>query len=536
MIAVNKIVLKIYIIFFFIVLLINYLLLNQYIFSYLNNTIPLFKILRKQNNKTIHINKKYPIKYNDYNIEMDKNEDFYRTNYFYLMPGKNCPNKKIKTIFFKPKYPTFPYKYITFQEKNISLKSKEEIQPTAFTQTKNEIREFFLKKLGFFMDTKMNSYNLYIAPYNINYTLEKGINHYFVDKYQKINRFFNYQEYVSKSLLYNNYKELENIFPLDYNFMLETYSYPEQKEAIEKKFKGYYLKSEKDIWMIKPKLGSLGNKVTILKNFSNINLKNYIITKYLYKPFLIKGFKNDFRFHGLVSSIKPLKLYLYNEGFVRLASEKYNISLSDLNNKFAILTNIHINIKNKKKYKYPINISNLEDSNLWNFETFGKYCEKNNINYTKIFIEISDIFIKTMISVREKIVKYIENNKYDSSNFFHLIGFDIIFDQNLKPYLLEMNRRCSFRNNNEAEKFYAFNIIADTLNIVGIRTINKNNEYKNKNDLLKENLEESLCELDRPRGGYKLIFPLKNNFKKYKKFFGKNISKEDQLLWKNLIE
>ena len=180
----------------------------------------------------------------------------------------------------------------------------------------------------------------------------------------------------------------------------------------------------------------------------------------------------------------------------------------------------------------------MEESNLWNLETFRKYCARNNINYDKLNNEIADIFIKMILSVREKIIKEIERNKLQSSNFYHLIGFDIILDENLKPYLLEANRLCGFRDDNDAEKYYTFNIIADTLNIIGIRPKNLNvvNESKKKKDLLKENLEESLCELDRPRGGYELILPMKNNVDKYKKFFGENIPEEDLELWKQLIE
>ena len=320
--------------------------------------------------------------------------------------------------------------------------------------------------------------------------------------------------------------------------MLETYSYPEDKIIINKKFTNYTLSRNDDVWMIKPTMGSLGLKISILTNFSKINLKSYLITKYLYNPHLIKGFKYDLRFHGLVSTIKPLKLYLYNEGLVRLASEKYNFSITNPDNRYTFLTNLFINKKNKNKFIYPKNLPNMEESNLWNLETFQKYCARNDINYTQIFTEVGDIFIKMMITVREKIINYIKINDLEYSNFYHLIGFDIILDENLKPYLLETNRRCGFRDDNDAEKYFTYNIVADTLNIIGIRSkkFNVVNEQKNKEDLLKENLEESICELDRPRGGYKLIFPLKNNVEKYKKFFGNNISEEDQEFWKQLIE
>ena len=452
-----------------------------------------------------------------------------------MVPDKFCPIQELKTYFFKPKYPKLIYNYIKFQDKNISLEVVKKYKPTAFTDEKKGVRDRFLNQLGFKLESKMKSFNLYKVPYKFGSSFINKIKQFITNKFQKINRFLNYQEYVSKSLLYLNYKKIRDKYPLDFDYMFETYSFPEEKEAILRKFRNYSIKKDNDLWMIKPKLGSLGSKIRLLKDISSINLRNYILTKYLKNPYLIRGYKNDFRFHGLVTSIKPLKLYLYNEGLVRLASEKYNSSISSNQNDFAILTNIFINKKNKVNYKYPINISNIEDSNLWNLETFQNYCENNNINYNKMFSEVGDIFIKTMLSVRKKIIGNIEKYKLNYSNFYHLIGFDIIFDENLKPYLLEANRRCSFRYDNVAEKFYAYNIMADTLNIVGIIP-NFKFDYQIKKKDLKDILEQSLCELSRPRGGYKLIFPLKNNINKYKKLFGENIPEEDELLWKNLIE
>ena len=531
---------KNYIIGFLIIFLIISLCFNSYLYLNLNKTKT--HHLRGSENviRKSAISSNNFIKYNTYNISIESIEDFYMSENLFLLPGKNCPNPDIKTYFFKPKYPRFIYEHIKFQEKNFSLQFVNDSfnKPTVYTEDKSEIREIFFKRMGLELSTKMKAHNLYSSPYSITKELQKDINNNIIDKYQKVTRFYNYQEYVSKSLLYYNYKEFENKFPDDYNFMLETFSYPEEKGKIEKKFKNYTLGKKDDVWMIKPNMGSLGLKISILTNYSDIKLQNYLITKYLHNPHLIKGYKYDLRFHGLVSTIKPLKLYLYNEGLVRLASEKYNFNVSDPQNKYAYLTNLFINKKNANKFIYPRNLPNMEDSNLWNLETFQKYCARNNINYDKLKDEVSDIFIKMMISVREKIIKNIEKNKLESSNFYHLIGFDIILDENLKPYLLETNRRCGFRADNDAEKYYTYNIVADTLNIIGLRPKNLNaaNEPRKEKDLLKENLEESLCELDRPRGGYELIFPLKNNVDKYKKFFGENIPKEDLELWKELIE
>ena len=530
---------KNYIIFFLVILLIISLFFNFYFFQNSQDKTTgesqpkVFSKIKKNKTKTDMV-------FNTYNIHMDNIEDFYSSENLILLPGNNCPNPNIKTFFFKPKYPLISSKYIKFQEKNISLKLRDETEnaPTVYTSETDELREIFLKKLGMKLNTKMSVDNLYMTTYMISRKFKNGINTVVNNKYQKINRFYNYNEYVSKSLLFINYKPFQEKFPNDYNYMLETFSYPDEKEEIEKKFKNYKLKKNDDVWMIKPNMGSLGLEISILTNFTDIKLKNYLITKYLHNPHLIKGYKYDLRFHGLVSTIKPLKLYLYNEGLVRLASEKYNFSITSPHNKYTFLTNLFINKNNKNKFIYPKNMKNMERSNLWNLETFQKYCARNNINYDKLISEVGDIFIKMMLTVRAKLINSIEKTKLQCSNFYHLIGFDIILDENLKPYLLETNRRCGFRSDNDAEKYFTYNIIADTLNIIGIRPKNWDfiSENKSNEELVKENLEESLCELDRPRGGYKLIFPLKDNVDKYKKFYGDNIPEEDQELWKSLVE
>jgi hypothetical protein len=82
--------------------------------------------------------------------------------------------------------------------------------------------------MGFELNTKMNFAIIYLIPYSIN-----KINCFVVDKYQKINN--NYKEYVSKSLLYHNYKLLENKFHSEFDYMFETYLIPRIKKLLKKK-------------------------------------------------------------------------------------------------------------------------------------------------------------------------------------------------------------------------------------------------------------------------------------------------------------
>jgi hypothetical protein len=54
-----------------------------------------------------------------------------------------------------------------------------------------------------------------------------------------------------------------------------------------------------------------------------------------------------------ITSVNPLKIYLYEEGLARFATEKYEKSMGDTKNVFAHLTNYSINKHNLQKFVKP---------------------------------------------------------------------------------------------------------------------------------------------------------------------------------------
>jgi hypothetical protein len=239
---------KNYIIIFLVILLIISLFFNIYFSQKGQKDKPsqsqtIINPYHKKNITNILSFTKTNLLYNTYNIHMDNIGDFYTSKNLILLPGKNCPDHNIKTFFFKPVYPLMSSQYTNYQKKNFSLRLREkgENAPSVYSSESHEIREKFLKKLGMKLHSKMNVDNLYMTKHHIYPKFKREINNVVKDKYQKINRFYNYNEYVSKSLLYINYKPFQDKFPKDYNYMLETYSFPNEKKEIVEKFSKYYL-------------------------------------------------------------------------------------------------------------------------------------------------------------------------------------------------------------------------------------------------------------------------------------------------------
>ena len=69
------------------------------------------------------------------------------------------------------------------------------------------------------------------------------------------------------------------------------------------------------------------------------------MSRYISNPHLIDGYKYDLRIYVLVTSFDPLKVYMFKEGLVRFATEKYSTNPKTLKKRFVHLTNYSVNKK-----------------------------------------------------------------------------------------------------------------------------------------------------------------------------------------------
>lgn len=114
-----------------------------------------------------------------------------------------------------------------------------------------------------------------------------------------------------------------------------------------------YKKSPSLMWIMKPTSKSQGkgifiiNKLAQVKKWANSQLHKaqrdaYVISRYINDPLLIGGKKFDLRIYVLVTSYRPLKVYVYRHGFARFTTVNYSNDSHDIDNELVHLTNVAI--------------------------------------------------------------------------------------------------------------------------------------------------------------------------------------------------
>ncbi|OAF66947.1 Tubulin polyglutamylase ttll-4 [Intoshia linei] len=258
------------------------------------------------------------------------------------------------------------------------------------------------------------------------------------------------------------------------NFLPQTYVLPWDYRSFKRCWEDGGFKEK---WIIKPPASARGIGIKVVHKWNQIPKKRAVIVqKYISKPLLINGRKFDIRLYVYITSIYPLKIYLYDEGLTRFASCKYSNSVKSLMNRYIHLTNYSIN-KHSSSYE-PNSDENACIGHKWSLKSLWRYLENRNINTEEIKKSIIDLIIKTIIASEPTMYSMCQANVKCNHMVHELFGFDILIDENLCPWLLEVNISPSLHSNSELDVAIKGRMIRNVMNISGYMLPPKN-EIKN---------------------------------------------------------
>ena len=106
------------------------------------------------------------------------------------------------------------------------------------------------------------------------------------------------------------------------------------------------------MFIMKPTNSSCGRGIKVIGKKDPVGKRSgYLVSKYLAKPHLLRGYKYDLRIYIVVTSYDPLQAYIFKEGLVRLATVPYTTAKGSLKKRFVHLTNYSVNKKNENYQK-----------------------------------------------------------------------------------------------------------------------------------------------------------------------------------------
>ncbi|NWR50733.1 TTLL4 polyglutamylase, partial [Regulus satrapa] len=285
-----------------------------------------------------------------------------------------------------------------------------------------------------------------------------------IREHQKLNHFPGSFQIGRKDRLWRNLLKMQaRCGKKEFNFFPQSFILPQDIKLLRRAWEEG---ASRQKWIVKPPASARGIGIQVIHKWSQLPKRRpLLVQRYLHKPYLIGGRKFDLRIYVYVTCYDPLRVYLFKDGLVRFASWEYSSSMESLSNKFMHLTNYSVNKKNTE-YK-----SNSDETacqgHKWALKALWSYLTQKGVNSEAIWEKIKDIVIKTIIASEpyvNSLVKMYVRRPYCCHELF---GFDIMLDENLKPWILEVNISPSLHSNSPLDVSIKGQMIRDLLNLAG---------------------------------------------------------------------
>jgi len=221
---------------------------------------------------------------------------------------------------------------------------------------------------------------------------------------------------------------------------------PKERKELEEK-----MKAEPGVlWIVKPPGKNNGSGIHVINHVDEIpnTEEDICVQRYIVNPYLIKKCKFDLRIYILVTSLEPLRVYIYDEGLVRFAVNDYSLDPELIKDKQIHVTNFDVN---KKSDKFLHNVDPLEpEGHKWTLTGLWKYMSsevkaEKCLDLYSMWDKIQELVIKSLLcgltSIKEELKTGCKKELKSTYNFYKIFGYDILLDSSRNPHLIEINSR-----------------------------------------------------------------------------------------------
>jgi hypothetical protein len=236
-------------------------------------------------------------------------------------------------------------------------------------------------------------------------------------------------------------RELRDFWPRTYILLEEDGAFGDE------------LETESHTFIVKPATGSLGAGVRLYRPGRKLyhESKPGIVQVYI-NSFLYNSHRMDLRIYVLVTRVTPVEIYVYRNGITRICALS-----AGLDSRYSYLTNIAVNST------FPGELSGEL------LELLTNCFPKVGVDPQALWRGIDRIAILTVLSVYDQLLRgeREQRRRLGFTRCFQLFQFDILLDEQFKPWLLEVNYRPSLKYQKPHERRMKERLIADLATLFG---------------------------------------------------------------------
>lgn len=250
--------------------------------------------------------------------------------------------------------------------------------------------------------------------------------------YQRCNHYPKSSEITKKDGLYRHMKRMRVVHGASlFGFFPETYNLPNEyvkfcQYFADERDKAQSANKPPPMYIVKPSDLSRGRKIFVFNDIGELSYDcTSVVQKYIDRPLLIFGHKVDFRIYVLVTSFQPLRCYMHTNFLTRFGGEPYNLDSKDT---YVHLTNYSVT---KTSTSDALRRAGVGETCKWDGTQSRSYFAKCGVDFELMRVRIGTIVQATLLSICHLVPS--------RPQCFELYGFDILFDESLRPWLIEAN-------------------------------------------------------------------------------------------------
>ncbi|KAG7391969.1 Protein monoglycylase ttll8 [Phytophthora pseudosyringae] len=202
--------------------------------------------------------------------------------------------------------------------------------------------------------------------------------------------------------------------------------------------------TSQNVWIVKPAGMSRGRGIRVFNDLDQlleyVDVENHkecqwVAQKYIENPLLLCKRKFDIRQWVLVTGWDPLTVWFNDNCYLRFSSEEY--SMDDLSDQYVHLTNNSIQ-KYSDKFNdvYATDDGEMQvEGNMWHSDDFKTFLStkmrKPEVWDAHMHPRMKEIVVQSLQCVQDQV--------QHRGNSCELFGYDFMVDENLTPWLIEVN-------------------------------------------------------------------------------------------------